>query len=275
MTTVYGRLIIPNAEPALAGAPSEPQSGATLTVYLTGTTTLASLFSDQGMTPASNPQTANSAGLFYKSGTVLWADASEGYDCVLVLPSGQTYTYLALYLVGPTTNVTGFAPINSPAFTGAPTAPTTALNNNSTALATTGYVQGQGFATTASPTFTGTPAVPTAPAGTNTTQAASTAFVTAAVGAKIPTGVSSGFAEFGGMILQWTTFSLGAAGGASQAVTWPLPFPTNVVGLPWVSVTNAAIGMIGVTNATVSGATINKSSTDTSARTGTVWAYGY
>lgn len=44
------------------------------------------------------------------------------------------------------------------------------------------------YAPLASPAFTGTPTVPTAAAGTNTTQVASTAFVTAAVSAGMPVG---------------------------------------------------------------------------------------
>lgn len=71
------------------------------------------------------------------------------------------------------------APLDSPAFTGAPTAPTATAGNSSTAIATTAYVQGEMTtkANLASPAFTGTPTVPTAAVNTNTTQAASTAFV--------------------------------------------------------------------------------------------------
>lgn len=57
------------------------------------------------------------------------------------------------------------APLNSPAFTGTPTAPTATVDTNTTQLATTAYVVGQGYlksstaastyAPLASPTFTG------------------------------------------------------------------------------------------------------------------------
>jgi hypothetical protein len=112
------------------------------------------------------------------------------------------------------------APLASPAFTGSPTAPTAAVDNNSTAIATTAYVQQQAGASTpamdgtasagsslkwsrqdhvhptdtsraplASPTFTGTPAAPTPTAGDNTTKVATTAFVTTAIaGVTPPTG---------------------------------------------------------------------------------------
>lgn len=136
--TTYGRLVLPNAEPALvAGA---PQSGAMLTVYLTGTTTLADLFSDQGVTPILNPQTSNSAGLFYTQTTVIFADDSVAYDCLLEMPEGTSYTYDDLFLLGPSSVTSGFAPLNSPAFTGTPTAPTPASNDDSSKLATTAFV---------------------------------------------------------------------------------------------------------------------------------------
>ena len=106
--------------------------------------------------------------------------------------------------------------LSSPAFTGLPTAPTPALNNNSTLIGTTAYYMNQvstilpvinGTATIGtsflwargdhihptdtsraplnSPTFTGIPAVPTASPNTNTTQAANTAFVQAAIAALV------------------------------------------------------------------------------------------
>lgn len=110
------------------------------------------------------------------------------------------------------------APLDSPSLIGIPTAPTAALNTNTTQIATTAFVSSAtaalvnsapstldtlkelsdalgadpNFATTitnslalkaplVSPTFTGTPAGPTATGGTNTTQIATCAFVTTAV----------------------------------------------------------------------------------------------
>ena len=120
------------------------------------------------------------------------------------------------------TAVNAKANLASPSFTGTPTAPTAAVNTNSTQIATTAFVVGQagssaplidGTATVgtslryarddhrhptdtsraalASPTFTGTPAAPTAAADTNTTQIATTAFVRAAVFATIDAGTAS------------------------------------------------------------------------------------
>lgn len=104
-----------------------------------------------------------------------------------------------------------FAKLVSPAFTGTPTAPTQSPADNSTAIATTEYVDDavaaaggssvwggitgtlssqtdlvaalDAKADLASPTFTGVPSGPTAAPGTNTTQFSTTAFVQAAVAA--------------------------------------------------------------------------------------------
>jgi hypothetical protein len=90
------------------------------------------------------------------------------------------------YLTTATASST-YAPLASPALTGTPTAPTAAVDTNTTQLATTAYVIGQGYlksstasstyAPLASPALTGTPTAPTAAAATNTTQIATTAFV--------------------------------------------------------------------------------------------------
>lgn len=53
-----------------------------------------------------------------------------------------------------TVSVDGLALKASPALTGTPTAPTAAVDTNTTQIATTAYVVGQGYAKTASPTFT-------------------------------------------------------------------------------------------------------------------------
>jgi hypothetical protein len=102
----------------------------------------------------------------------------------------------------------GGAVVNSPAFTGVPTAPTAAVNTNTTQLATTAFVlaqlataggvttwngragavtltaadiTGAGGALLAGPAFSGVPTAPTAAPGTNTTQLATTAFAAALV----------------------------------------------------------------------------------------------
>lgn len=99
--------------------------------------------------------------------------------------------------------------LNSPDFTGTPTAPTASPGTNTTQIATTAFVKAaidaikdgvsSAFDTLseiatalglkapiASPTFTGTPAAPTASADTNTTQIATTAFVVGQAGTATP-----------------------------------------------------------------------------------------
>lgn len=73
------------------------------------------------------------------------------------------------------------APLDSPALTGTPTAPTAAQGTSTTQLATTAMVQSEVtlLAPKASPALTGTPTAPTAAVATNTTQLATTAFVLA------------------------------------------------------------------------------------------------
>ena len=81
-------------------------------------------------------------------------------------------------------DVSGAAPLASPALTGTPTAPTAATATNTTQIATTAFVKAQSYLTTtsaastyaplASPALTGTPTAPTALADDNTTQVATT-----------------------------------------------------------------------------------------------------
>lgn len=71
------------------------------------------------------------------------------------------------------------AGVESPAFTGTPTAPTPATGTNSAQIATTAFVKAQGYSTLNSPTFTGTPKAPTPAASSNDTRIATTAFVKA------------------------------------------------------------------------------------------------
>jgi hypothetical protein len=123
-------------------------------------------------------------------------------------------------------NITGAAPLASPAFTGVPTAPTAISTTNNSQIATTAFVQslisssagvlsfnGRTGAVTlqagdlapfnlaplASPALSGVPTAPTASPGTDTTQLATTAFVQAAVsGATIPIATTT---TLGGVIV--------------------------------------------------------------------------
>lgn len=271
---VGGRLILPIAEPCISNTDTLVV-GATLTINVAGSGTLANLFSDAALSdPITNPLTSDSAGRFFAQTTVLWADDSQAYDCDLNYNNGTSFTFPNLYTVGPQASTSGLAPINSPTFTGVPQAPTPASNDNSNKIATTNYVQAQAYAPLASPIFTGTPEGPTAAPGTNTTELATTAFVETAIGLTAPNGTTSGTVKFLGLLLQWQTFSLGASGGASVSITWPTAFPTAVLGVPWIALNNGALEAIGVNSATTTGCTVQKGPQDTFARTGTCWALG-
>lgn len=83
----------------------------------------------------------------------------------------------------------GLAPLNSPAFTGTPTAPTASSGTNTTQIATTAMVQAaitaglSGYAPLASPIFVGSPTAPTPAANNNSLRLATTAYVDGAVNA--------------------------------------------------------------------------------------------
>jgi hypothetical protein len=91
------------------------------------------------------------------------------------------------FAVTMTNNLALKAPLANPALTGTPTAPTAAVDVNTTQIATTAYVVGQGYlkiATAAatyaplnSPVLTGTPTAPTAATADDSLQIATTAYV--------------------------------------------------------------------------------------------------
>lgn len=136
----------------------------------------------------------------------------------------------------------GGAPLNAPAFTGIPTAPTATAGTATGQLATTAFVTNAiqsatvgvssfntrtgavtlttadvsnvGGALLAGPAFTGVPTAPTASAGVNTTQIATTAYVMTAIGAMSPV-----VATFNGRsgTVTLTTADITTAGGAVLA----------------------------------------------------------
>lgn len=230
-----GRLILPITEPIL-GAAGLPAGGSVLTWFNAGTDVVADLFADADLaTPVANPQTADSAGRFYDQATVLWASDERAYDGTVNVAGGSTLTFETIYTLGAATNISGFAPIDSPSFTGTPTAPTPASNDNSGKLATTAYVQNQNFAPLNSPALTGDPTAPTPTTGDNDTSIATTAFVQDAL---LPAHLASSFAQSlgtsgyitlpGGMIVQWNTVSPGDDSYVLYSL--PTPFPNHFYG---------------------------------------------
>ena len=109
--------------------------------------------------------------------------------------SGEILKWNGTALVNDSALLAAKAPLASPTFTGTPTLPTGTIattqtaSNNTTAVATTAYVDTADAlkANLASPTFTGTPTLPTGTiattqtTGNSTTAVATTAFVTTAI----------------------------------------------------------------------------------------------
>lgn len=141
-------------------------------------------------------------------------------NSVVGVTSFNTRTGAVTLTSGDVTSALGFTPSNiaSPAFTGSPTAPTQSFSDNSTKIATTGFVRsalssysvssfnsrvgavnlaasdvtGVGGALLASPAFTGTPTAPTPSNSDNSTTLATTAFVQA-----VTSALASGIAYLG------------------------------------------------------------------------------
>ena len=157
-----------------------------------------------------------------------------------------------------TVDLTAYAKLDSPQFTGNPTGTTAAPGNSTRQLATTAFVEaavtasttgvssfntrtgavvltaadvsGVGGALLASPIFTGNPTAPTATAGSNSDQLATTAFVHDAVAA-ISVGVTSFNTRTGAVVLQLADVTgVGGAPSASPALTGTPTAPTATAG---------------------------------------------
>ena len=86
---------------------------ATITVYLTGTTTLATIYSNSTGTPLANPFTSNTAASVDPGGWIFWAAANQGLDVVMsggVSPN----TYPNPITLVDILPVTGGCDVNSP-----------------------------------------------------------------------------------------------------------------------------------------------------------------
>lgn len=188
-------LLAPKASPALTGTP-------------TATTAAAGDNSTRIATTAHVKSALAAAGLATEDHTHVAADITD-LQPLLDAKSNVSHQHVAADITDLQSLLDAKAGLASPALTGNPTAPTQAVGNNSTRLATTAFVatavangvSGKADnghvhvvsditglqaaldekAALASPTFTGTPKAPTAAAGTSTTQIATTAFVTGAV----------------------------------------------------------------------------------------------
>jgi hypothetical protein len=153
------------------------------------------------------------------NGTVLAADSAQA--------DGVDWKALAV------ADVSGAAPLASPALTGNPTAPTPTAADNDTSIATTAFVQGEiaAKAPLASPTFTGDPKAPTPTAGDNDTSIATTAFVAAALAKQAEVFVFA-------LGDETTAISVGTA-----KLTWRCPFPFTVTAVRASLVVASSVGI--------------------------------
>jgi len=139
------------------------------------------------------PNTANAIPLASTSGMLLHQTYGTGYAAQMVITVQQANATLYNRVFTRTLNSGTWGPwqeqarVDSPSFTGTPSAPTPASGNNSTQIATTGFVQDAiaPKAPLASPAFTGSPTAPTQASGNNSTRLATTAFVQAALSALV------------------------------------------------------------------------------------------
>lgn len=123
----------------------------------------------------------------------------------------------------------GYAPLNSPAFIGTPTAPTPTSGDSSTKIPTTAFVADalSGLASLASPAFTGTPTAPTPASGNSSANLATTEFVNP----DSNWGSSGGYrVEPDGSIVQCGSTVGLLAQNESATIILPLAFPTNIYG---------------------------------------------
>lgn len=153
--------------------------GAQLFTFAAGTMTPQDTYSDINQTPNTNPIILDSNGE-----CVCYLDSTLEYD-FWFSPSTDTNPptnpFWTVFSVGYGDLLNGLAPLNSPVFTGTPTAPTPTAGDNSTNIATTQFVQETITTGLDDAALSGTPTTPTAAPGTLTTQVASTAFVGAEI----------------------------------------------------------------------------------------------
>jgi len=123
--------------------------------------------------------------------------ATTAFVHSLANPNSTSYSGTSIYFARSDHSHSGGggsgAPLNSPNFTGTPTAPTVTVTDNSTTLATTAFVKaainagglgGGGSAPLDSPAFTGNPTAPTPTVTDKSTSLATTQFVSNAIAAK-------------------------------------------------------------------------------------------
>ena len=188
----------PLASPALTGTPTAPTANAGTDTTQIATTAFVKAACDQVKVDLGAAfefkgvvadMTALQAITGQKAGDVYQVtNAGTGKsNAEFVWVDGTPGSWMEL---GTVVDLSGYAPLASPTFTGTPAAPTATAGDSSTQIATTAFVAGEitalnisQYAPLASPTFTGIPTAPTASAGTNNTQIATTAYADGAASA--------------------------------------------------------------------------------------------
>ena len=245
-----------------------------------GTVTLTDAEASNPVLGFSGTLTSNATVVLPASIKRLWAiyNATSGaYTVTVKLTSGTGVTVAQgkrnlVYTDG--SNVyDGFNDFESVALTGAPTAPTAAVDTSTTQIASTAFVINQASSTT--PIVDGAPAVGTSKRYARGDHVHPTDTTRAAVASFANVKTASGYQRFeGGMIMQWGTYSVGTAAQANVSVSFPIAFPSLCLhGI--VNVDNAATDQLGVVDKSKTGMTVQKGVADTANRTGTWIAIGY
>jgi hypothetical protein len=153
---------------------TNPLVGGLLFTYAAGTQTKQATYSNINGTPNTNPIVLDANGE-----CVCFVDSTLEYDFWLS-PSTDTdpptNPYWTVGSVGYGDMINGFAPLNSPSFTGTPTAPTPTVGDNSTNIATTQFVQ-----ETVTNAFSGSPTTTTQSPGDYSNKIATTQYVGAEI----------------------------------------------------------------------------------------------
>jgi hypothetical protein len=124
--------------------------------------------------------------------------------------------------------VATLAPLDSPALTGDPTAPTPSASDNDTSIATTAFVQTElaDYAPLASPALTGNPTAPTQSADDNSTKIATTAYAdTAAANAGFDViYTTSDFSMTSGTWTDVTDLTIALEASSVYSLEYTLPY---------------------------------------------------
>ena len=255
---------------AWANVSDKPDPVITLSGAVTGTGTMTDLGSVSITTTATSDPVLTLTGDV--TGTATFTNL--GNATLTATVSDDSHNHIISNVDGLQTILDAKAPLESPALSGTPTAPTAIAATNTTQVATTAFVQtavanlvdsspgaldtlnelaaalgdDPNFATTvstqigwksniASPTFTGIPGAPTAAVGTNTTQLATTAFVNAEIANDAPTKTGTGASG---------TWGISITGNAATATKWATARTITLGG-----VLSGSVSIDGSSNATL------------------------